>query len=116
MRPVGYVLMRLAFRLDRTTKAHGRWIGRMPSEYKKSVLDEPGVPPDLPINDMNCLAELKDYRSLMAMAQDARKPMFMLTSADGAIGGHQKAVGDCYNDFFALAQKIADRCNLSFRH
>jgi cellulose biosynthesis protein BcsQ len=115
MRPVGYVLMRLSFRLDRTTKAHGRWIARMPGEYRKSVLAEPGAAPASPSSDANCLAELKDYRSLMAMAQDARKPMFLLTSADGAIGGHQKAVSDCYNDFRQLATRIAERCSLSLR-
>lgn len=116
MLPAGYILMRLAFRLDRTTKAHSRWIARMPAEYKRSVLDEAGTPASTPSTDPNCLAELKDYRSLMAMAQDARKPMFLLTSADGAIGGHQKAVSECYADFSRLAGQIAARCNISLRH
>jgi hypothetical protein len=45
----------------------------------------------------------------MAMAQEARKPMFLLRAADGAIGGHQAAVKDCYDDFKGLAKEILKR-------
>jgi hypothetical protein len=48
----------------------------------------------------------------MPLAQDAHKPMFLLTAADGAIGGHSKAVSDCYVDFALLALEIANRCGL----
>lgn len=40
------------------------------------------------------------------MAQDARKPMFHLTPADGAIGGHAGAVQDCGKQFRQLAERI----------
>jgi len=40
---------------------------------------------------------------------EARKPMFSLRSADGAIGAHQANVQQCYNDFSALVQAIAGR-------
>jgi chromosome partitioning protein len=63
--------------------------------------------------DPHCLATLKHYRSLMALAQEARKPMFQLRPADGAVGGHQTAVSDCYRDFEALARRIADRCGIA---
>ena len=43
----------------------------------------------------NCLAQLKHYRSLMPLAQEARKPMFLLTPADGALGGHFQAAQAC---------------------
>ena len=42
----------------------------------------------------------------MPMAQESRKPMFHLKSADGAIGSHQKAALDTGKDFRALADKI----------
>jgi hypothetical protein len=45
----------------------------------------------------------------MAMAQEARKPMFLLRAADGAIGGHQAAVKECGEDFRALARDILKR-------
>ena len=64
-------------------------------------------------SDDRCLAQLKDYRSLMPMAQEARKPMFLLKPSDGAIGGHQGAVRECYRDFKDLASLIASKVGLS---
>lgn len=52
------------------------------------------------------------YRSLMALAQEARKPMFMLRTADGAIGAQASAVRSCYKDFEQLARRIAERCDV----
>ena len=60
--------------------------------------------------DPLCLATLKHFRSLMPLAQEARKPMFALKPADGAIGGHVSAVRGCYRDFRALAREVARRC------
>jgi hypothetical protein len=51
----------------------------------------------------------KHYRSLMPLAMEVRKPMFSLTSADGAIGAHQRNVQQCWLDFEMLARSIADR-------
>ena len=53
------------------------------------------------------LALLKHYRSLMPLAMEARKPMFSLKPADGAIGAHVSAVSSCYDDFYKLAKKVA---------
>jgi cellulose biosynthesis protein BcsQ len=112
MRPAGYVMMRHAVRLDRPVKTYERWIGKVPTVYRSEVLGEP-VPDGLTIGaDEHCLAQLKDYRSLMPMAQESRKPMFLLKPGDGAIGGHQAAVGACYDDFSGLARRIARRCGL----
>jgi hypothetical protein len=41
------------------------------------------------------------------MGQEHRKPIFNLTSADGAIGSHANAVQDAKRDFRLLTQKIA---------
>lgn len=41
------------------------------------------------------------------MAQEHRKPIFNLTSADGAIGSHANAVQDAKKDFIQLARRIA---------
>lgn len=48
-----------------------------------------------------------DFKSLMPMAQDTRKPMFLLKPADGAIGGQAAAVQDCYAQFRDLALRIS---------
>ena len=52
---------------------------------------------------------IKHFKSLMPMAQDARKPMFHLTPADGAIGGHSVAVQDSKQQFRDLAKAILRR-------
>ena len=40
------------------------------------------------------------------MAQEARRPIFLLRSADGAIGAHQQAVLAAYGHFADLARRI----------
>ena len=72
-----------------------------------------GTEHDGAIDDEHCLATLKHYRSLMPMAQEARKPMFQLRAADGALGAHIHAVQDCYRDFERLATVVADRCGVA---
>ena len=113
MRPAGYVVLQHAVRLDRPVKAYGRWMARIPKEYRHSVLDEKDSGKATIETDPHCLATLKHYRSLMPLAQEARKPMFFLKPADGAIGGHSTAVQDCYLDFRDLAKRIADRCGIA---
>jgi cellulose biosynthesis protein BcsQ len=114
MQPAGYVVLQHAVRLDRPVKAYDRWISRIPSVYHEAVLDEPGGAAASSIDqDSHCLATLKHYRSLMPLAQEARKPMFFLKSADGAIGAHAKAVQECYRDFRLLARTIAQRCGVA---
>ena len=111
MHPAGYVVLQHAVRLDRPVKAYERWMARIPQVYASEVLGEPLAQPVSVSKDPNCLATLKNYRSLMPLAQDALKPMFHLKPADGALGGHLAAVQDCYRDFTALASKIAAACD-----
>lgn len=107
MQPIGYIILQHAVRLDRPVKAFQRWIGRIPNIYHQEVLRET-QPHDADIKtDPNCLALLKNYQSLMPMAQEAHKPIFHLKPADGAIGSHVAAVQNVYWDFKQLAQKIA---------
>jgi len=84
----------------------------MPAQYREYVLDEPDSNSEDVATDPNCLAQLKDYRSLMPMAQEVRKPIFLLRPADGAFGGHQQAVQNCYADFKTLTHQIMDRCDI----
>lgn len=112
IKPIGYVVLRHSVRLDRPVKAFDRWIARIPSTYAEAVLSEqpdPGLTID---NDPHCIAKLKDYRSLVPLAQEARKPMFSLKPADGALGAHQNAVTEAYKDFKRVATKIARNARL----
>ncbi|MCA3226663.1 MAG: AAA family ATPase [Burkholderiales bacterium] len=111
MEPAGYVVMQHMDRLSRPVKAYKKWVDRIPTTYRDSVLGLPSTAPMLG-DDGNCLARLKHYRSLMPMAQEVRKPIFHLTSADGAIGAHAAAVRDAWSDFKALAVAILDRIGL----
>jgi hypothetical protein len=84
-------------------------MAKIPAEYRRSVIDaveEPGITVE---SDPHCLALLKHYHSLVPMAQEARKPLFLLKPADGAIGSHQQAVQRAYDDFKALATNIGER-------
>lgn len=112
MSPAGYVVMQHAVRLDRPAKAYNRWMARIPEVYREAVLQESASPLVSVTDDPHCVAALRHYRSLMPLAQEARKPMFFLKPADGALGGHAAAVQDCYRDFRSLAQRIAERCGV----
>ena len=105
--PAGYVVMQHAVRLDRPAAWYRKWMDRIPTVYAGRVLD---TDPSLAGN--HCLATLRNYRSLMPMAQEARKPMFDLKPADGAIGSHVALVRDCERDFRTLCEAIARACSV----
>ncbi len=113
MTPVGYIAMRHGVRLTRPVKAYTRWLDQIPAEFRQSVLEKAATEVPTIENDPYCLAMLKNYNSLMPLAQEARKPIFSLRSADGAIGSHANAVARALGDFKALAQDIAKRIGLA---
>jgi cellulose biosynthesis protein BcsQ len=108
MRPLGYVLLNPSVRENRPVKSYLKWANRIPETYAIDVLGQRPKQASADDDD-NQLAMLKHFKSLMPMAQDARKPMFHLTAADGAIGGHSSAVQDCKRQFSALAKQIQNR-------
>jgi cellulose biosynthesis protein BcsQ len=112
MKPIGYVMLRHSIRLDHPVKSFERWIERMPSTYRQYVLGSSQRSKVTIDNDPNCIAKLRDYRSLMPLAQEARKPMFFLKPADGALGAHTLAAGHAYKDFEAVAVEITSRAGL----
>ena len=112
MQPLGYIVNRHSVLRKEPVKAFRNWIGRIPNAYREFVREESPVADLEARNDPHCLAQLKDYRSLAAMAQEHHKPMFSLTVADGAIGAHQAAVRQCREDFEGLAREILRRTPL----
>jgi len=113
MQAIGYLVMQHSVRKDRPVKSYEKWIARIPGTYSQFVLDEKECEVTTVTQDEHCFALLKHYRSLMPMAQEARKPMFFLKPADGALGAHTYAVRDAYNDFLALAEKIVNRAGIT---
>jgi len=115
MTPIGYIALRHGVRLTRPVKAYTRWLDQIPREFRESVLGEDTTGQQLPTVELDpyCLAMLKNYNSLMPLAQEARKPIFSLRAADGAIGSHANAVQSAYADFKILAREVAARIKLS---
>jgi chromosome partitioning protein len=112
MQPIGYVSMRHTVRLARPVQAVNRWLNQMPAAFNTSVLKQASAD-DLTVqNDPNCLALLKNYSSLVSLAQEARKPMFALKVSDGALGAHFNAARSSGDDFKLLAEKIAQRMGI----
>ncbi len=105
MAPAGYVVMQSGMRLNRPVKAYQRWVAKLPGEYHRAMLGASGAPATTD-TDAHCLGVLRHYQSLMPLAQDARKPMFALKPADGAIGAHAGAVERCRADFTGLANQL----------
>ena len=110
MQPIGYLIQQHGVRLSRPVKAYDRWARQMPAEYARSVLGEatPAAVLD-PRDDEQCIVTVKHYRSLVPLAQDARKPIFLLAAGDGALGSHAAAARDAFGDFRALAEKLLQR-------
>lgn len=114
MQPIGYIVMQHGILDSRPVKAYKRWMDRIPGVYRESVLGENIESFPSMAQDPYCLSLLKHYRSLMPMAMEARKPIFFLKSADGAIGAHSEAVRSCYADFNKLASRIAAHAGIAF--
>jgi chromosome partitioning protein len=112
MQPLGYVVLQPPVRLDRPVKAFQRWLERIPGEFHRQLAGQhyAGRRPD---QDPYQLAILRNYRSLMPLAQDARKPMFDLRAADGALGSTARFVQICYQEFEGLARRLMQTAGIS---
>jgi len=113
IKPVGYILMQHAVRLDRSVHAYDRWVAKIPEIYSKFISKSEGF--EKSKLDPNRIALIKHYRSLMPMAQEARKPIFYLKSADGAIGTHAKAVTESWENFNQVAKNIIERIDVTIQ-
>lgn len=113
MKPLGYIVMQHSVRRDRPVKSYDRWIARIPATYREFVMGESKEDAPLVVDDQYCFALMKHYRSLMPMAQEAHKPLFLLKSADGALGAHTYAVKTAYDDFRILSLEIATRADVT---
>ncbi|MFI6032038.1 ParA family protein [Amycolatopsis magusensis] len=103
---LGYIVMGHGVRLGRPVQAYERWVKHIPGEFRASVLDEPRELAPPVAEDPYCLAQLKHYRSLIPLGQEAHKPIFALKAADGAFGGHFQAAQRAYQDFRGLTERI----------
>lgn len=106
MKPMGYIIMQHTERRNRPVKAYQKWVERIPQTYRKHILGLNKTSGTSRLLDSNEIGLVKNYQSLMPLAQEARKPIFLLKPADGAIGAHAQSVTKCYADFKKLTKAI----------
>lgn len=109
LEPLGYVFVRSMMRMNRSSVHYEKWLKQIPDVYATAMLDERGAVPGGLSPE---IASIRNYQSLTLLAQEARKPMFDLRPADGAIGATQNFVQRCYEDFRLLALEVAQRSGL----
>lgn len=109
----GYIVMQHAARLSRPSETRDRWLSRVAQQYHRSVVGESGAKEMRVADDPCCIGVVNDHRSLLAMAQETRKPISHLKPADGAMGALAKAVQDARRDYETLAREIAKRAGVA---
>jgi cellulose biosynthesis protein BcsQ len=110
MKNLGYIIQQHALRMDRPVLSYEKWMQRIPNVYWEYITKYENLSHEISFKlDLYCLALLRNYRSLVPMAQEARKPIFDLKPADGAIGSHIRLVKEAYRDYESLAQKILSK-------
>lgn len=107
--PIGYIVQPHLVRADRPLKAYKKWVARIPNDYHRYVLDEPGGFSESYEVDPARVFLFRHYASLVPLALDARKPMFDLKPADGINGSLYKAVASCRKDVNSLVTELGKR-------
>lgn len=113
IKPLGYIVMQHGIKESRPVKSYLKWANRIPQVFKEFVSKEKILEEKTVEQDENCIALLKHYHSLIPMSMEARKPIFLLKPADGAIGAHFGAVKSAYQDFKLLTEKVVKRAGSS---
>ena len=113
IKTIGYLCQQYTLILTRPIKVYDKWLKKIPTIYCNYFLNKQ-VEKDtlLPQNDENCIAILKHFRNIISIAHEHKKPIFNLTSADGAVGCHASAVAVARKDFQDLAKLIAEKMGL----
>lgn len=110
MMPAGYIVMQHVERKSRPVKAYRKWVERIPATYLEYLPEQTAS--SISDDDPNRIGLVRHYQSLMPMAQEARKPVFFLRPAEGAIGAHAQSVSKCYMDFKRMTRTILQRTEL----
>src|SRR5262245_19853310 len=98
MNPIGYVAIKFSIMKQKPTRAFQHWIDAMPAEYRTSISADGSPPyPDVETDEF-CLAQIKDYKSLIPASQARMKPIFQLGQTEGVWGQNATAVEQCGQD------------------
>jgi len=104
---LGYVIFQQPILLYRGTNTYPKWMMQIPNVYHHAILNDSEEKMFSLKDDPYCLKIFKTYYSLIPLAQEARKPIFHLKPADGALGAYGDIIPSAYREFQQLALKIA---------
>lgn len=109
----GYVMSHFNIYRNRETKAWATWTTQIPGRIKTDIVDRMiAYDPNL-VKQINGgsyrLGEIKSFHSLAPLSQTHLKPMFELTSKEGAIGQHLTSAKECGLLYQQLAEKIIQK-------
>ncbi len=111
LNPTGYIIVRHTGRKSRPMWMGQRWEEKIPAVYDKAILDRPQASPseagEAP--DPNRIGLIPRYLGLIQLAREARKPVFLLKPAEGAIGAHAQSVTKCYMNYKRVTETILQR-------
>lgn len=113
LQPIGYVIFQPPIRLDHGTNMYAKWTMQIPISYHQTMLNEAENNRPALKDDPHFLILFKGHYSVIPMAQEARKPIFHLKPADGALGAYLKMVQSASMEFQQLARKIAKRVGVT---
>jgi chromosome partitioning protein len=107
LNPLGYVVTRPNVFRGQMWRRDALWMDRLPALFHEAVLGtDSNIYPRVD-DDPYFLGLVRNYHSLMAIAHEAHRPVFLLRPADGAMGAHQAAVVTAWDNFMGIARKIA---------
>ncbi len=104
MQPLGYIILQHNERRGRIVSSYAECASRIPDIYQRDILNGNDSAPQP--GESQLIGRVRHYLSLMSMAYMARKPIFDLRAADGAIGAHFKNVQLAHENFQELAESI----------
>jgi cellulose biosynthesis protein BcsQ len=111
MVPLGYVVMQPSLIGGDAVRVHERWLQRLATEMARHVPTRASAAAST-ADDPSCLGIVRLRRDLEALALAARKPIFLLSAADGAVGSLANAAYDARRELESLARRLAGALGL----
>lgn len=114
MAPMGYISVKFSISNQRPAKAFQYWIDEMPRQYAKWIMQFDGNP-DTAANidhDAFCLAQIRDYKTLVPKSQAHYMPIFDLGHQEGVYGVVGEAAKRCGEDFEFLANRVVESAQM----
>lgn len=89
------------------------WLADIRSGFRSGTDEASGVSGRDPESDPYCLGALRHNPTLAGLAAKARKPMFELRPADGAMGALAEATFDSRREYSSFADRVANACGVA---